>query len=77
MKLQNSDNSSNKKTNAEGKESVTSESNTQATSGETFKPRFVPDAEHLSMLSAMGFLEEQARYALRAAENDMQRAANF
>ena len=77
LKLQNSDNSSNKKTNAEGKESVTSESNSQATSGETLKPRFVPDAEHLSMLSAMGFLEEQARYALRAAENDMQRAANF
>ena len=77
LKLQNSDNSSNKKTNDEGKESVTSESNTPVTSGETLKPRFVPDAEHLSMLSAMGFLEEQARYALRAAENDMQRAANF
>ncbi len=41
------------------------------------KSRFVPNAEHLAMLTAMGFLEDQAKYALRAAENDMQRAATF
>ena len=29
-------------------------------------PRFIPNPEHLAMLTAMGFLADQARYALRA-----------